>query len=72
MPHMKMKIPTSHGNWLVVMVIWANFPTEVLYFSICKKKWLNRVESNAVPKTVRKKARCFLVDPKRFGYRSIY
>ncbi len=65
----KMNIPSNRRQWYVELNISAVFGTTVEYFYICPKRWHNGVAENAVPKSIRDKARCFLANPELFGRR---
>lgn len=62
------KIPTRHNTWTVELDLSWNR----IYFFVSDKETpglYRQQNTNSVPKTIWKKIRSFLKDPKRFGRR---
>lgn len=55
------KIPTRHNMWKVRIIEYYTWSD--VAFSINGY----RIDHNVVPKSIRKRARCFFADPNRFG-----
>ncbi len=66
---LEMNIPTRHGKWKVAIV-----DRRITFYCFDKgiDGWRRVWYVREVPKTIQKQARCFIVDPKRYGTWSSY
>ena len=70
MSYYEMRIPTKRCVWKVKFGSSLSYEQRVLYYvstGRCRGAYYDRVDEREVPKSIRKRARCFESNPKLFG-----
>ncbi len=66
MKSLHMKIPTRHGEWIVALEMGG------FAFYCNGQGWSVGATPPPIPKTVLRRARCFILNPERFGIRKSF
>lgn len=67
-------LPTRHNRWRVEAIMSGNTVINTSYGVLRPKEVfpVGYVQGKEIPKSVKRQARSFIADPRRFGQRSIW